>query len=227
MKNLLLILLLANILYFLWGSMSHDDTERGVAILDESELGPPLSMAQTPTGGAESVGAVLGEGETSELVAVVGRSCVTVGPFRSRDEAEEAQSRYVAADMTARVRSTYGDVFVGHWVQIRDVPDAAASQAMIRTLHDGGLADAYPIETEDEGRKISLGVFGDLERAQGVEAEADALGLEAEITPRTAEGTIYWMDLALPPGQGASEIVELYGEERVRLRNRAKCPAER
>ncbi len=227
MRNLLLILLLANILYFLWGWLSHEDPERGVAILDASELGPPLSMAQKPAHGAESVGAVLGEGETSELVAVVGRSCVSVGPFRDKDAAEEAHSRYAAEGMTARVRSAHGDVFVGHWVQVRNVPDAAASQAMIRTLHDGGLADAYPIETEDEGRKISLGVFGNLERAQDVEAEADALGLDAEITPRTAEGTVYWTDLALLPGRGAGEIVELYGEERVRLRNRAKCPAER
>ena len=225
-RNLLLALLLANILYFLWGWLAREDQEPGIAILDTSELGPPLSMAQKPTGEG-SVGAVLGEGETSELVAVVGRSCVSVGPFRQRDEAEEVQSRYAAEGMTGRVRSTYGDLFVGHWVQIRDVPAGAAGEAMIRTLHDGGLTDAYPIETEDEGRKISLGVFGNHERAASVEAEADALGLDAEITPRTAEGTVYWTDLALPPARGASEIVELYGEERVLLRNRAKCPAER
>lgn len=224
MKNLLLILLLANILYFLWGLRSTEDDEQGVAVLTEAELGPPLELAQKPRNATESVDTVPGEGSRSELVAMVGRSCVTVGPFRERDDADEAQARYAAESMTTKVRSAFGEVFVGHWVQIRDVPDAAASQAMITALHDGGLADAYPIETEDEGRKISLGVFGNIERAQNVQADAEALGFEAEITPRTTEGTVYWTDIALPPGRGAGEIVELYGEERVRLRNEARCP---
>jgi hypothetical protein len=226
-RYLLLLLVLANVFYFLWGWMSRDQREPGVAVLDESELGPPLSMAQKPTPGeGGSVGAVLGEGATSELVAVVGRSCVSVGPFAERNEAEAAQARYAAGNMTARVRSTFGDVFVGHWVQVRDVPDLETSRQMITTLHEGGLTDAYPIETDDEGRKISLGVFGNRERAERVAADARALGLDAEITQRTTQGTVYWTDLALPPGRGATEIVELYGEERVLLRNEATCPAE-
>jgi hypothetical protein len=224
--NLLLVLLLANVLYYMWVSLAPERKEAGVVVLEEKDLGPPLEMAQKPRGDVASVGAVLGEGGTSELVAVVGRSCVSVGPFRDKDDADEAESRYASEGMTARVRSTFGTVFVGHWVQIRDVPDRAASDQMVATLHDGGLSDAYPIETEEEGLKISLGVFGDLERAESVAAEARALGLAAEVQPRTTEGTVYWTDFALPPGRGAAEIVEVYGEERVLLRQLATCPAE-
>ena len=56
MKNLLLILLLANILYFLWGWLSPAEKESGVAVLDESELGPPLTMAQKQRGGDHASG---------------------------------------------------------------------------------------------------------------------------------------------------------------------------
>lgn len=228
MKNLLLILLLANILYFLWGRYSPEEKESGVVVLDESELGPRMELAQKPrVGDPASVGAVLGEGRASDLVAVVGRSCVSVGPFRQRDDAEEVAVRYVAEEMTTRVRSTFGEVFVGHWVQVRDIPDRAASQRMVEALNEGGLTDVLPIESEDEGLKISLGLFGNLERAQSVADEARALGLDAEIAPRTTEGTVYWTDIALPPGRGAAEIVERYDEERVLLRDRATCPAER
>ena len=44
MKNLLLLLLLANILYFVWGFFVGDSSEPGVAIVDEAELGPPLDV---------------------------------------------------------------------------------------------------------------------------------------------------------------------------------------
>ena len=80
MKNLLLILLLANILYFVWGMFANDSPQPGVAIVDEAELGPPLEVTtNTSADAAASVGAVLGSGEPSALSAVVGRSCVTIG----------------------------------------------------------------------------------------------------------------------------------------------------
>ena len=50
------------------------------------------------------------------------------------------------------------------------------------------------------------------------------MGFNADITPRMAEGTVYWVDLGLPPGIGAGEIIERYGEDQVRLREAATCP---
>ena len=44
MRNLLLLLLLANILYFMWGMFAGDDTDPGIAIVDEGELGPPARV---------------------------------------------------------------------------------------------------------------------------------------------------------------------------------------
>jgi hypothetical protein len=162
--------------------------------------------------------------EPIELIAVVGKSCVTVGPFRNRDDADEAETRYKSEGMDTGRRSGQGEFFVGHWVQIRDVPNKEESRRMIGLLKDAGLADAYPVETEDEGLKISLGLFGNLESAEQIEAQARALGLPADVSPRMSEGTVYWVDLALPQGRGAGEIVERYGEDQVRLRNRARCP---
>ena len=41
---LLLVLILANIFYFLWGFVSLDDSNPGIAILEEADLGPPLDI---------------------------------------------------------------------------------------------------------------------------------------------------------------------------------------
>lgn len=225
MKNLLLLLLLANILYFLWGMYQEDSPEPGVAIIDEAELGPPLQVTmRRDNDGIASVGAVLGSGSPSDLEAIAGRSCVTIGPFKVRTDADSAVLLHSSQGMKSRVRSTQGQMFVGHWVQIRNIADEATANEMLAELSDGGLADAYLVRTEDEGLKISLGLFGDLEGAEKIELQARSLDLPADITPRMADRTVYFVDIALPPGRGAGAIVEKYGEEQVLLRDLATCP---
>jgi hypothetical protein len=225
MKNLLLLLMLANILYFLWGRFAEEPLQPGVAIVDESDLGPPLeARADRSEEAVASVGAVLGSGEPSDLKAVMGRSCVTVGPFRASADADTAQTRYSGEGMRTEVRSAVGQIFVGHWVQIRNIGSRNEGNAMLGKLREGGLGDAYLVETEDEGIKISLGLFGDVNGAEKIELQAKALGFNAEITPRMNEGTVYFVDIALPPGRGAGGIIEQYGESKVKLRDAATCP---
>ena len=225
MRNLLLLLLLANILYFVWGIFAGEKPEPGIAIVDERELGPPLEVsANRDAQAAASVGAVLGSGRPSDLAAVVGRSCVTIGPFRDSNDADSALTQYAGEGMRASRRSTQGTIFVGHWVMIRDVVDRQTGNDMLETLRGGGLGDAYLVSTEEDGLNISLGLFGDLERAEKVELQAKSLELPADITPRTREGTVYYVDIGLPPGKGAGAIVDKYGEEKVLLRDAATCP---
>lgn len=225
MKNLLLLLLLANVLYFLWGLYAQDGPQAGVAIIREADLGPPMDVtASRDRDNVASVGAVLGKGISSDLKAVVGRSCVTIGPFKVRTDADSAELAYSSQGMKTRVRSTQAEMFVGHWVQIRNVADDATANKMLSTLNGGGLTDAYLVRTEDEGLKISLGLFGDLDGAEKIELQARSLDLPAEIAPRMADRTVYFVDVALRPGQGAGAIVGKFGEEQVLLRDAATCP---
>jgi len=225
MKNLLLLLLLANILYFIWGMVAPESPEPGVVVVNESDLGPPLAVAMDREAeAAASVGAVLGSGEPSVLEAVVGRSCVTVGPFKAASDADVALTQYAGEGMRTSLRSEHGEIFIGHWVMIRGLEDRATGNETLETLRDGGLSDAYLVPTEEDGVNISLGLFGDLERAERVELQAKSLGLPADITPRTREGDIFYVDIGLPPGKGAGAIVDKYGEEKVALRDAATCP---
>ena len=225
MKNLLLLLLLANILYFVWGMFREPEPQPGVVIVEERDLGPPLDVtAGQDVDTVASVGAVLGAGEASNLEAVIGRSCVSIGPFKVSADADSAVLEYTSEGMKASLRTAQGQIFVGHWVQIRNVPSEAEGNAMLKKLADGGLTDAYLVRTDDEGLKISLGLFGDIERAERIELQARSLDLPADITPRTREGSVFFVDIGLPPGKGAGAIVEKYGEDRVLLREAATCP---
>jgi hypothetical protein len=225
MKNILLILLLANILYLMWGLFTEEESQPGVAFVEESDLGPPLDVtAGRDSDAVASVGAVLGSGEPSALEAVVGRFCVTIGPFRENEDADSAVLEYSNEGMKTLLRATRGQIFVGHWVQIRNVEDDAAAEEILGQLSAGGLTDAYLVRTDDEGLKISLGLFGDVERAEKIELQARSLDLPAEISPRTREGDVFFVDIGLPPGKGAGAIIEKYGQERVLLRDAATCP---
>ena len=44
MKNLLLLLILANVLYLMWGMFTPEEPQPGIAVVQESDLGPPLEV---------------------------------------------------------------------------------------------------------------------------------------------------------------------------------------
>lgn len=227
MRNLLLLLLLANVLYFMWGRFVADSNDNGVVLIMESEIGPTLQMAD-----AKAVASTAGNTEStaatrpSELEVYVGRSCLTVGPLRESSEADGTLADLKEEGLQGTVRATQGEVFVGHWVQIRDIPDRATANEMLGKLKSGGLGEAYIVETPEEGIKISLGLFGDLSGAERVELQAKSMDLPAEITARMRAATVFYVDIGLPPGRGASSIIDRYGEDRVLLRDAATCPRD-
>ncbi len=196
-----------------------------MSVVNEADMGPALDISNTKIAeAATSVGAVLGAGQPSDLAAVVGRSCVTLGPFKAATEADGALGDYEDQGMRVAVRSTQGQIFVGHWVQIRNIESREEGNAILNKLKEGGLGDAYLVPTDDEGLKISLGLFGEMRRAERVELQAKSLDLAADISPRMREGTVFFVDIGLPPGKGAGNMIEKYGEDRVLLRDAATCP---
>ena len=203
MKNLLLLLILANILYFMWGMFATEDPRPGVAVVEESDLGPPLDVkagANDDTGAGD---AELGSGQLSDLEAVVGRSCVTIGPFKAVGDADTAVLEYTGEGMKAVRRRGVAQVFIGHSVQVENVASRAAGREMIGKLAEQGLSDAF---------------------IEKVELQARAAGYEVEISPMMRDADVFFVDIGLPPGRGAGSIIEHYGEDLVALRDAATCP---
>lgn len=225
MKNLLLLLILANILYFLWGMFGSEEPTPGVAVVDESELGPPLQVTtQQDADVVTSVGAVLGSGEPSDLEAVVGRSCVSIGPFTVKSDADSGVLEYNADGLKAALRQERGQIFIGHSVQVQSVENREAGREMLAKLADEGLSDAFIVGSDESGFAIALGIFGNLANAERVELQAESAGFDVEVTPLMRDDDVYFVDIGLPPGKGAGAIVDRYGEDLVALREEATCP---
>jgi hypothetical protein len=225
MKNLLLILLLANILYFMWGYFVDEESEPGVAFVEESDLGPPLDVSVGwDSDSIVSVGAVLGSEESSALEALFGHSCVTIGPFKENANADLAALEYANEGMRSVLRPTRAQVFVGHWVWIRKIESEIAADTVLQQLKDGGLNDVYLDRSDPADLKISLGLFGAEAGAEKIELQARSLDLPAEIIPSSKERDVFFVDIELPPGKGAGAMIEKHGQERVLTREAATCP---
>ena len=196
MKNLLLLLILANILYFVWGAFTTKDPQPGVAFFDESGRR-----------------------------AAVGRSCVTIGPFEAQDAADSAALEYRRHGFKAATRQGRAQVFVGHSVQIQNVDSRDAARRIVGQLGEHGIGDdAYPIGTDENGYAVALGTFGNAENAEKVALQAESAGFDVAVAPMMREATVHFVDVGLPPGEDAGAIVEQHGEAIVALRDAAVCP---
>ena len=225
MKNLLLLLLLANILYFMWGRFAAPESQPGVTIVSERDMGPPLEVTVGAVDEAiASVGAVLGSGDPTDLAAVTGRACVTVGPFGVRSDADTAVLEVCAEGMQTAVRAVGTEVFIGQSVQVVSVANRAAGREMVSELERRGLEGPFIVGNDEIGYAIALGIFGDAANAERVELTARAAGFDVETTPMMRNQDVFFVDVGLPPGRGAGAIVERYGEDRVALRDAATCP---
>jgi hypothetical protein len=209
----------------MWGYFVDEESEPGVAFVEESDLGPPLDVSVGwDSDSIVSVGAVLGSEESSALEALLGHSCVTIGPFKENANADLAALEYANEGMRSVLRPTRAQVFVGHWVWIRKIESEIAADTVLQQLKDGGLNDVYLDRSDPADLKISLGLFGAEAGAEKIELQARSLDLPAEIIPSSKERDVFFVDIELPPGKGAGAMIEKHGQERVLTREAATCP---
>ena len=72
-----------------------------------------------------------------------------------------------------------------------------------------------------------IGLFNNFSGAEKTELQAESLGFDADISPFLRDGKVYFVDIGLPAGKGAGDIIERYGEEKVLMRDAATCPQSR
>lgn len=224
MKNFVLLLLLANILFLVWQYSRSPAIEPGVFIANETAAGPASSSsAESLSEPAASVGAVLGEGRITEIAAAVGKACVSIGPYESFAEAATARSTLEASELQVAVREDIRQEFVGYWVQVRNIPDVDTERANLEALREVRLGEAYAYEG-DEGMNISIGVFEELARAEAVQQQVEQLGLQPDISRRNRDVTAYFVDVGLPAGTSQNELIRRFGASRVLQGSEAACP---
>ena len=183
MRNLCLLLLLGNLVLLGW--------QRWVRP-------PPVPRPALPVAQLEllaPVAAVPGAGGLTDAVR-----CLQLGPFDDPGALAAAARALRAAGREVREVLRPGEVWVGNWVQIDGLATLEAAEQARRRLVAGGLTDAYILQV-DGAHRISLGVFRERERAEGVQRRARELGFSPALGDRYRPAQEAWLELRQPPGE--------------------------
>ena len=140
-------------------------------------------------------------------------SCLSVGPFVDLASSAQAAALLKAKGFDPRQRAEQGQVSAGYWVYVSGLAGQATVDRALVTLERSGIKDALVMpENGDAGRRLSLGLYSERSRAERRAQAVRQAGLSAEIAERKLPGTLYWVDLAQPPGMSSISLQGLVAD---------------
>jgi hypothetical protein len=208
------VLLFANLVFLAWAewvdspqlAKTSDPTARLPRLkLVSEEAQPPQS---NPSSGAIHKMAMTQPAVGSAPAGEVTR-CVSIGPFNDINVAAKAAGALQTRGLAPQQRGAAGDTRDGYWVYIADVADAASADKIFKSLDRGGFKDARLMPDSEQGRRISVGLFSDRERADRRAKAIERLGFKASVGEHTQPGTVYWLDLILKANEGSVPLADL------------------
>jgi len=210
-RNVFFALLAVNVIYLAWAGWI--DTPSAPPLVKQVEPALPqlvlavestnrsLPLAQPVVPAAQAVPTVADTGMTSAPDA---SRCVSVGPFNDLAHAARGAALLRDRGFNPRQRAEEGEMWDGYWVYVGGLKSAADESKVVNTLERAGIKDAHAMPETDSGRRVSVGLFSEKDRAERRAQAVKRLGLDPEITERKQPGTVYWVDLDL--GKGDSTV---------------------
>jgi hypothetical protein len=238
MRTLSLLLILCNALFLVWSQLidvninplDRTPTARAAPpprIVLAREVRQDTAPTAAPAPAHTSTPSPLAPPTTTAAAATptASHGCTSVGPFANLSEASQAQAALSAAGFSPRQRLEQGELWVGYWVSVQNLPNRDAAEEALQRLTEAGIADVYVMPGSDPANVLSLGVFTDFQRAQRRVEEARGLGLQPQIDDRKRAGSVYWIDADLAEAGQAidTSIFQTDPRKIMRLELRA-CP---
>jgi hypothetical protein len=129
--------------------------------------------------------------------AVASGHCVSVGPFNDLARAARAAALLRDRGFTPQQRAEAGELWAGYWVYVGGLATSADETKVLKSLERAGITDAHVMPQVDSGRRVSVGLFSERDRAEKRAEAVKRLGFVPEISERKQAGTVYWVDLEL------------------------------
>ena len=218
MRTAFITLLFANLAFMGWAVWV--DTPKQVRTNETSSRLPQLKLVgelppdQQQGGEAAAVQKVAmttptGDSAATPPVLADPVRCVSVGPFSDLEIAAKAAGALHARGFTPVQRAEEGEALDEFWVYIGGVADSSAADKVFKALDRNGIKDAHLMPESSDGRRISVGLFSERDRAERRVKSIEKLGFKADVEERKQPGAAYWVDLNLKPSDGAVPVQDL------------------
>lgn len=154
-------------------------------------------------------------------------ACASVGPFN--DIASAARTAGLLRDLgfAPRQRAVAGETLQGYWVFVAGMKTDDDIAQVVQKLAASGFTDAHVMKPSPEGRRISVGMFSQRERAERRAKAIQHTGLDPQIAERAFPGTAYWVDVNAQPGAQELHAEGLLAQVGYKSASVQSCPPGR
>ncbi len=198
MRAVFFLLLFANLIFLAWAEWIDvpqpapgNDTYAKLPRLKLVGEAPRGETGRSPTGSARKT--------TLEPTAQAPR-CVSIGPFEDEPSAARGSSILRGDGFNPRQRAEQVEVSKGFWVYVGDLKTDRDVAQVLRTLQQSHVDDAHLMPDTGDAHRVSVGLFSERDRAERRAQSLRKLGLQPEIADRKVPGTVFWIDMDIPPG---------------------------
>ena len=186
MRWLLLLLVILNVLYFVWARQHFEDAVDSNPFTQavKKDQGQSLQLVN------ESVdkSAVVREAKKTPDDAEV----MLLGGFSDQEATQVLQQRLVSLDIKSIIHSVDSQVDIEYWVYLEPLPSRQAAVRKLKELQARNV-DGYLITQGDLTNGISLGMFAREDSAQGVSERMVAVGYDSSIRAVERSERLYWV----------------------------------
>ena len=209
MRNIFLILLLANLLLLGWVLWVDPEPSAALPATDANEL---------PIYGQSNSRASTGP-DTADAAS----QCVYIGPVPDASAAQQLSATLAKRGIKVRVVPREARVWLGHWVQVQGFADKEQAEIARQRLLRAELPDAYVMQ-DGPISIISLGVFRERGRAERVIEAARQAGFKAVMQDRVRTAMEYWVVSDQASGQQLALGKLAAGFDRILRAESGPCP---
>jgi hypothetical protein len=150
---------------------------------------------------------------TRKMALETAPQCVSVGPFDDPGIAGQAAALLKAKSFAPQQRAAQSPAVRRFWVYLEGFASDAAVTKALHKLERGGIDDAEAMPPQTGLRRISLGLFNDLDHADRRAKAVRTMGFRPATTERMLPGTVYWLDLKIPNGSAPVPLKDVTGLE--------------
>jgi hypothetical protein len=202
------VLLALNLVYLAWAGWIDAPTPPLVttpsgptlpelALVTDDTASQQQAQLTQPVTGAVAQTVATGPEEQTSRVSTSASRCVSVGPFNDLARAARGAALLRERGFNPRQRAEESETWNGYWVYVGGLKSAADEAKVMKSLEQAGIVDARPMTEASDGRRVSVGLFSEKERAEKRAQALNRIGIRAAIVERKQASTVYWVDLDL------------------------------